>query len=145
MAQHIAGKPSQFDILKVLSEHNHSEEKCYPTGASGVTVTGAAGAWTLGAYAEIVPVDTITKDFDIHHIVVEDASADDEYELVLYAGTTEIARRKVRPDTSIFSGALPEIPIQTPMIAKNSQIQAKVMSKGGGSDTITISIQYHTY
>lgn len=142
---HIAGKESASDMIKVTEEHFHSVSKTYPTLASAVTVTGGAGAWALGSFAEIVPASTITKDFDIHFLNVEAGSADDEYELVLYQSTTEIARVRFKVDTSVFGGALPAIPIQTPIIPKNSQIQAKVASSGGGADTVDISIHYHEY
>lgn len=132
--------------LHRLYEHGHSAAKVYPTLAAGVTVTGAAGAWTLGAYAEIVPVNTITTQFDIHWIVIEDASTDDTYELVLYAATTEIGR--VRFAVTLTAGGrviLPPIFFQCAVVAANSQIQAKLASLGGGGETVTISIHYHTY
>ena len=145
MAEHIAGKPSSSERLHDLEEHAHSEAKCYPTLAAGVTVTGAGGAWAIGNYAEIIPVNTILFDFDIHYIVIEGASVADVYEIVLYATTTEIGRIRVAFIDIANSQTLPSIPIQTPIIVKNTQIQAKVASSGGGGDTIDISLHYHIY
>jgi hypothetical protein len=145
MNEHIASRATTWDKIEVLEEHAHSASKCYPTLAGGVTVTGAAGAQTLGAFQEIVPANTITDDFDIHYLNIEDASADDQYELVLYAVTTEIARVRFIVDTSVFGGGLPALPVQSDIIPKNTQIQAKLATAGGGSDTATISLHYHTY
>jgi hypothetical protein len=142
---HVAGKETAADKAKVMEEHVHSASKVYPTLAAAVTVTGAAGAATLGNYAEIVPASTITSPFDVHYINVEDASADDSYELVIYATTTEIGRVRFIVDTSVFGSGLPAVPIQTPIVDANAQIQAKVASIGGGGDTVDISLHYHTY
>ena len=128
-----------------LEEHVHKPNKVYPTLANGVTVTGAAGAWTLGNFAEVVPASTITEDFDIHYITVEGASASDVYEIVLYAATTEIGRARVAFVDIANSQTLPSIPFQCAIQPANTQIQAKVASSGGGSDTITISVHYHEY
>lgn len=142
IATHIAGRETTWDKAEILEEHNHSTAECYPTLANGVTVTTAAGAWTLGNFVEIVPVNTITEDFDIHHINVEAVSADDCYEVVLYAETTEIGRvRGYVKDQSSH----PVWEFQDVIIAANSQIQAKLASQNGGAETMTISIHYHTY
>lgn len=131
--------------LHMLHDHAHKAQSVYPTLAAGVTVTGAAGAWTLGAFVEIVPASTITSDFDIHFIYIENASAADNYEIVLYegAGDNEIGRiRAVEP-----SGAseVASHPVQTPLVVANSRIRCKVASASGGSDTVDILVGYHLY
>ena len=135
---------SIYGRTKTMLEHVHSAAKCYPTGAGGVTVTGA-GAWALGNFAEIVPVSTITGDFDIHYLVVEAVSAADTYELVLYAATTEIGRVRFAATGTPNNLVFPDIPFQCALQSANTQIQAKLMTAGGGNDTCTISLFYHTY
>ncbi len=142
---HIAGKETAADKVRIMEEHVHSISNCYPTLAGGVTITGAAGAWTLGDFVEIVPVDTITDDFDIHYITVEGASASDTYEIVLYAATTEIARVRISFIDIANSMTLPSVPIQMRIQPDGTQIQAKCASSSGGSDTIKISLHYHIY
>lgn len=142
---HIAGRETSSDKLHTLDKHAHSESKCYPTLAAGKTVVGAGGGWGLGVFKEIVPVNTISDDFDIHYITVEGASVAEVYELVLYAVEVEIARVRMAFIDVANSQTLPSIPVQTPIIKKNTQIQAKVASSGGGGDTVTISLHYHTY
>ena len=144
--EHIAGRPTVHNEIHVLEEHAHSLSQVYPTLAAGVTVTGAAGAWTLGSFVEIIPANTFGIDFDIHHINIEAASADDIYELVLYAGTDLIGT--VRFTISRTAGArvlLPPVLFQCRIQAKNTQIQAKVASAAGGAATVTISLHVHEY
>ncbi len=132
-------------ILHYAEEHIHSASKCYPTLANGEQVQGAAGGWALGNFKEIVPVNTIANEFDIHYIVVEAASVADVYEIVLYAATTEIGRVRVAFIDIANSQSLPSVPFQCDVLPKNTQIQAKCASKAGGSKTIDISLHYHTY
>lgn len=143
---HIAVKETAYDKAKVGDEHFHSASKVYPTGAAGVGVTSASGAWTLGSFAEIVPVDTISGDFDIHWVNIEGVSADGIYEIVLYAATTEIGRMRFTATDIANATFLAERKMQTEIQLKNTQIQAKVMTDNGGQqDTVTISLHYHTY
>ena len=144
MTEHIAGRANNFDKLDVIEEHMHNPQSVYPTGAGGVAVLGGVGAWNLGNFVEIVPINTITSDFDIHWLNIEAISAADTYEMVLYAVTTEIGRFRFTVDGVPANLILPTVRIQTPIILKNTQVQAKVMTSGGG-DTATISIEYHTY
>lgn len=142
---HIAGNETGYDRIITINEHFHSAQNVYPTGAAGITITGAAGAWTLGDYAEIVPVNTITSDFDLHWINIEAVSAAGIYEIVLYAATTEIGRKRSAILGTPANIIVPPMRVQTEIIDKNTQIQAKVMNAAGGSETITISLDYHVY
>lgn len=134
---------SLYAFGHTMDEHIHKASKVYPTLAGGKTVTAAAGAWTLGNFSEIVPINTITDDFDIHFVSIESFTANDVYELVLYATTTEIARVRFAR-TAVQSPTL-NTRIQTPIIDANTQIQAKIACAGGTSRAITMSIFYHTY
>ena len=42
--------------------------KSYPAAAAGVQPVSSATLWTFGSWLELVPVNTITKDFDIHAV-----------------------------------------------------------------------------
>lgn len=131
--------------LHTLSEHAHAESKVYPTLANGVTVTSAAGAWTLGALVEVVPASTVTDFFDIHAVDVEDISANDVFELVLYAGAGDTEIGRIRFVRSTVQSATLNTAIQTPLIAANDRIRAAVACAAGGGKTVDISIRYHTY
>ncbi len=134
---------SIYSILEVLKDHNHSACNVYPYLAGGVQITGHATAYTLGAFAVIVPASTITSPFDIHHIVIEDISATGIYVVSLYAaevliGSTKVIKAAAQDSTD-------SIPFQTALIPANTQIQAKIASSSGGGDTITLSVKYHEY
>ena len=128
---------------ETLLDHGHSPSLCYPTLADGVVVAGAAGVWTLGDFVEIVPASTITEDFDIHFVSIEAISANDIYQLHLYA--VEVFIGCVRFVKNAGLAPTIHVPIQTPIVAANSQIQAKLATSGGGADTATISAFYHVY
>jgi hypothetical protein len=140
---------SKYTILgysNAAYQHIHSPAKCYPTLANGVTVTGAAGAWALGNFAEIIPAGTITTEFDIHWVNFEAVSANDVYEFVLYAGgagaETEIGRVRTYK-TSTAAGSI-SVAIQIPPQPANTRISAKVASSSG-NDNVTVSLFYHEY
>lgn len=132
---------SAMAVLHTLNEHAHSPSKVYPTLATPENVVAGA-AWVLGAFKEIVPVGGITEDFDIHFVSIEGISANDNYELVLYAVTTEIGRVRFVKNAGIAPTI--NVPIQCPIIPANTQIQAKLASATGGSD-VDISLFYHGY
>ncbi len=128
-------------MLHRLDEHAHKPSRTWPTLANGVDVVAGA-AWVLGNFAEVAAVNDIGVDFDIHHISVEALTANDVYEIVLYAGTTEIARARVVKNAN-QDGTM-NIPVQCEILPANTQIQAKLASASGG-DTATVSLFYHEY
>lgn len=130
-----------------LYQHVHQQARVYPTLADGVVITGGAGAWQLGSFVELVPLNAITSAFDIHYVNFEGASATDTYELVLYKGTegNEVEIGRVRSDRQSATSGITNVPIQIPAQDANQRISAKVASKSGGGDTVTISVYYHLY
>lgn len=134
---------SIFGNLNALYRHIHSPANVYPTLADGKTVTGAAGAWTLGTVVELIPAGAIAVAFDIHYLNIEVASATDVYEIVLYNESGEIGRVRTTKQTN-QSGAN-NVPIQIPPQAAGEQIRIAVASKTGGGDSLTLSVFYHTY
>jgi hypothetical protein len=129
--------------VHVIEEHGHAVARMYPELADGVTVTGAAGAWTLGAAAEIVAANGITEDFDIHYVYVSGISGNDQYQLNLYDDGVLVA--EVGFTKSATADPVRQINCMTPMIQQNSAITAKLASSAGGSDTCVVKIGYHTY
>jgi len=76
-----------------MIDHIHEPLKVYPSLANGTNVFGDSTAWTLsnGFTNIIVPSSTITVDFDIHRILLEQISASDVYELVFIVLTLNFA------------------------------------------------------
>lgn len=136
---------SLYSLSYSINNHMHGVCSVYPTLADGVVLTGAAGAWGLGDYVEIVPANTIISDFDINWLQIENSSAADIYEVVLYYGvaSTEAGRTRLsRPAGAITNS---EASFMSPIIPANSQVVGRVASSSGGGDTTTISIEYHEY
>ena len=127
----------------IINEHMHSNSQVYPTLAGGVAVLGGAG-WVLGNFVPVIPADTIVEPFDVHYVIIEDLSANDIYEIVLYACAAQTEVGRVRVVQSAAMDGTMNIPIQTPVIDANCKIDAKSAS-ASGTDTATISLMYHTY
>ena len=134
-----------------VKEHIHSNSQCYPTLAAPVTLTAGAGAYTLGAFTQIVPASTITNEFDIHSVTVEDSDTNGTYEIWLYEGASDnfIGHvRWARQSNQVKSDRLTLITATGDhlKLPANARIRAKVAHSGGaGTETIDISIEYHTY
>lgn len=111
--------------------------------AQSSLVTPNAAAWTLGNFAEIVPANAVPHDFHIHHIQIVGASANGQYELVLYAGSTEISRATFsRTDKK---DDVEGIDFVSSHIPANSQIQAKLASGNVAADSASIKIWYQEH
>lgn len=126
---------------KILSDLEY-RQRVYPTLAAGITIDGAAGAWTLGTKTTIVPANTITSGFIILGINIGALSANDTYELVLYSGSVgnevEIGRIRFVKTTTETVGY---IPLQTERIAANTRISAALASSSGNDDVV-VSLVY---
>lgn len=135
---------SLADKATDLLAHINAESHCYPTMASGATVVSANADWTLGAFAEIVPVNTITSVFHIHAVSIESCDRDAVFELELYAGAGNDMIGQTR--FAISGGFFGNIQdrITCVKVAANSRIQAKLASSNGAAQiaTITMSIRY---
>lgn len=127
----------------MLHDHAHKSQNVYPTLADGIVVTSSAVAWTLGNFIEIIPASTIISPFDLHFLDISSISANDNYELVIYAVEVKIACVSFTKS----AGGEPNVPlrIQTPINLANAQIQAKLASKAALARTIELKIQYHIY
>ena len=149
--------PSVIGHLKAGYYHIHDSAKVWPTGtgadaekgADPVTLTSnAVTAWLHGVKSEILPASTITTWFDIHWLVISNASEVDDYELRLYSGAsgseTEIARiafsrNAVQDRASVY------IPVQIPPQDENTRISASLSCADGDGATCGVKFYYHTY
>ena len=119
-----------------------AQQKVYPTGDAGVTVTANAAAWTLGSYAEIVAASTITNDFQITGVGINAVSGAGVHQLTLYAGTDVVADVRYPVLGTPASQVLYPLTVSTTKIDANTQIQAKLQTSSTNADTVTISIEY---
>ena len=135
---------SLYAHAHILEEHIHKEQLVYPTLANSIQVAGGAGAWELGNLVTIMPANTVAADmrFDIHWIIICALSANDEYELILYADTTQIGRLTfTRTDKKDVTDG---VPFQCPILAPSVRIRARLASASGG-DNGNFKIMYHEY
>ena len=138
---------SLYGKMYILTNHVHGVQKVYPTLAAGITVTAAAGAWALSAaFVVVVPTNGITAPFDIHAIHIGDYTANQTYELVLYAGpnASEVEVGRIRFTRIANNNPGSVVQMMTPIIAANTQIKCKIASSSGGA-AATFSVIYHTY
>lgn len=121
-----------------------NESLVYPTLAAGATVVSAAADWTYGAYAVIVPADTITSDYYVHNVSIESCNQDAVFELALYKGVGDdlIATVRFALVGGFWGNSVYVITAET--VDANSQIRARMASSDGLANqaTATISICY---
>ena len=138
---------SIYALTHTLNDHAHKEQRVYPRLTNPITLTKAAGAWAaFPTPTEIVPVNGITSDFDIHFVTVSSISTNGSYDLELYRGLggAEIfigAVTFVR-STNKDQAALRE---QTVVIPANTRISAALSSSNAAADTADIKLEYHLY
>lgn len=137
-------KPSNSGRIHVLNDHVHSAQKVYPTGADPVTLVSGAGAWNLGDFTQVIPASTVTLPFDLHWIVISNPDSNEDYEIVLYYGASNIEACRVSfTRTNVFTSSQ-NLPLQTVVMPANSRVQGKMMDGTGGATT-KIKLFYHTY
>ena len=137
-------KPPHPSWSHYVDDHLHHEQQIGPLGALPVTLTAGA-AWVLGAFSADILADAWgTQIFDIHWILLSNASANAVYDIILYAGAADevcayatIVRTGVQ--TNSFQGAC-----QTKQMIAGSRIRAKLMSENAGV-SIDVKIAYHVY
>ena len=138
---------SVYALLNKSSEHIHSRQYVYPTLADAITITTSASNWTFGAWTEVIPVSTITSDFDIHWVVISDISANDEFEIQIGSGAggseaVVASTNFVRDTVQAQQGAQPVV---MAIVAANTRIAVRLACKSGTSKTCNVKVNYHIY
>jgi len=138
--------PRHWNVLaRAINEHLHSPQEVAPSGASPVTLTSDAVAWTLGNFSnDIIAVDTINKVFDLHWIDIINPDANADYEIVLYAGATDEEICRVSFTRLGVLNRSFNYPLQTELLAAGSRVRAKMMDSAGGN-TCKVKVFYHGY
>jgi len=132
---------SLYSRIYSAERHIHSYQWVYPDMATAVSLTADVGLWTPGVITTIMPANTQTLPFDIHWVHILTMSADDEYELILYADTTQIGRcvfdRSAKRDIA-------DIPFQSPIVLPGVTIRGR-LACGTGGKIANIKIMGHGY
>ena len=135
----------QANQLLEASYHFQNERKVYPNLAAGVDVVSANADWTYGAYATVVPANTINNDFHIVAVVIEACDRDAVFQLELYKGVTDKIVTAVRFTVDQgFYGNMVYV-LGSGEIDADSQVEARVASNNGAAEqaTVTISVVYY--
>lgn len=143
----IWGLYSLMNFSKLGFYHVHAQSQVYPTLATPVLLTSAAGAWGWGAWTEIIPAAGIANDFDIHWCMVSDISATDYFELSLASGLggaeVEIGRIAFHRNGNFVQEG--NLPIQVPVQDAGNRISARIACGAGGLKTCRLKVYYHIY
>ena len=137
-----------YGYAKQNSEHNHGVTYTYPLLAAAVTLTAGGGAWDpLPAPTEIIPANTITKDFDIHWLHIGGLSANGEFIVALYqgAGGSETLIGEVPVVRNAVQSQEGSLTLITPLMDANTRISAALASSPAAANTADIKISYHEY
>ena len=132
---------SLYSRIYSAERHIHSYQWVYPDMATAVALTADVGLWTPGALTTIMPANTQILPFDIHWVHISAMSVDDEYELILYADTTQIGRcvfdRSAKRDIA-------DIPFQSVIVLPGVRIRGR-LACGTGGKIANIKIMGHGY
>jgi hypothetical protein len=134
-------------MMRELYENAYHETQVYPTLAGGVAVASANANWTYGAYVEIVPAATITTQFQVRSVVIENVDKNDVFQLQLYRGATDNLIATMRfVVAGGFWGNNPTL-IPSEDCDANERIRARIACAAGagavGTATISITYQEH--
>jgi len=131
-------------VLEILEDHAHKPSQVYPALADPVTLADGGAAWTQGALTEIIPASTITDIFDIHFAFVSEPDANDDYQIDFYYGASDTWLCNIAFSRSgVWSSSI-SLPVQSPRVAANSRIRAK-LATGDGGRTCKVKVYYHDY
>lgn len=129
---------------------DHLETLVYPTLAAGASVsTPVAGTanWTLGAYATIVPINTVASEYHIKGITIETCDQSAVFQLELYKGAGDdiIAALRFAVVGGFWGNSVYNVSSEP--VAANAQIRARLASSDGFANqaTVTLSVRYHEH
>ena len=140
---------SLYASLYKLMYHSHAIGKVYPLLANPITLTKAANAWVAfpASKTEIVPVNIITRPFDIHSVSISTLSVVGDYIIALYSGAagSEVIIGYVVATRSASGSTEGIVSTMTTIIPANTRISAALTSGNATADTVRIKIFYHEY
>ena len=132
---------------KPLYEKCVSAQYIYPDLAAGTTVTSSDVAWSLGDFATIIPLNTISSDYHIHHVNAS-MSADGEYQLNLYVSDASVISDYLgscvfhRETNKTYAKG---IPISSAHNSANDAVRVRLATENAAGDTANIKLSYHKH
>ena len=145
---YVPHKSSVMDHLNTSYYHVHGASFIYPDKAVPVTLTSAVASWAeTGTIVEVIPADTIIKDFDLHWASISDISATLDGVIDIFAGASGSEVKIGAVDvvrTSNFSRENP-VPTQIPQQPANTRISCRFTDSTTSSKTVRIKFYGHVY
>ena len=132
-------------LMRVVNKHMHSPQHVAPRGAVAVTVTSGAGSWALGDFSNDILADGFVDHvFDLHWVDIGEPSINAEYEIVFYAGATDVEICRVSFSRASVLERSFTYPLQTDLLSAGSRIRAKMMDSTGDG-ACKVKVFYHEY
>lgn len=128
--------------------HVHGAPFIRPDHANSVQLTAQASAWGVsGAIVEVIPANNITKNFDLHWIIISGISENCELQVDIYAGEAGSEALiggavAVRNAVQSQEGA---VRIQIPQQPANTRISCKLSSSTVNATTANVKFMGHVY
>lgn len=133
---------SLYAMIEALHDLATAPRLVYPTLAVGANVVSAAGVWTLGNYATIVPANAVAYNFQVRRVAIESCTvANGIFQLELYSGASDDPVTVLR--FSVVGGFWGNsvYVCRSTLILANSQIRARLASDVGAA-TVGLSVGY---
>ena len=135
------------ELMEILDDHTHAPQQVFPLGAANVTLTaGAAGAWSWGAWAQIVAASTFGDVFDLHWANYSDPDTNTIYEIEFGYGAGDTHYCYDRFERLNVQDRSFSSPIQGPRIVETNRIRARCRTLAGAGETVDINcVKGHEY
>jgi hypothetical protein len=147
MGLKISPPGAEADKVNDLWDTLERERFVYPTLAAGAPVVSANVDWTLGAYATVVPINTIASVYHIDAVSVESCDENATFQLELYKGAGDEIVTAVRFNVTggFFGNQI--YALGSGQVDANNQLRARLASSNGTAAvaTISISVTYHLH
>ena len=133
--------------VKEILDFHQNERLVYPSLAAGATVVSANANWAYGAYATVIPINTITNAFHVVAVSIESCDRNAVFQLELYKGAADDIITAVRfaVEGGFFGNQL--YVLGSEEIEANSLVRARLASSNGLAliATIAISVVYYEH
>jgi len=138
-----------LEDIGIVHWKEHSRDRVYPQDITqSMTLTAAAIANTFGAWAEIIPLNTIPFPFHVVGFCICEVSAVGSYFIQLGYNTVladpganmEMGERRVRFAAHPIARASELLTIHGQGIPANSRVMGRLKTASGNADTAKISV-----
>ena len=128
-----------------IEEHFHGQSRVYPTAAAGSNQKSPGTAWAATNVTNtLIPASTITEEFDVYFLSIENISGNSVCEIVLINMTTHIEIGRCRITKNATQDGVMNVPIKTQIQEANSEIGWLVLSDTANIE-VRLSVFYATH